>query len=407
MGLPNTLKLRESDKLTFEVGAHDSLDAVITLAERLLDRLRGIDLHCFEPMPAQDAVPHMCVGPVNEITRVLNESVRLLRSLPRLVGGAGLSLELDYTDTVLELDGEPRLPVEGKPVPMQDTFNEDLDATLKAGAGVQTTPADVTAFAQQVERMVDQLKGALDFVRMARRERSKWALITAGEEGRRKAQKSLRAALILGMRIVKPAQAHRLFPRDPSELETALIVRASLMAFREDIMNLAETGASLSDMDLALHLRDVRIRMLQLFSDRHYSALRAPDRFQLQALFGRLNAWLDVSWENFPEARAVLAELGEFSAGLNEVNNRDILVEHDRSLRDAAVTRLAALDVTLNGTDHWQAYAQALEQLKGMQWRSRELDAMVLGELDRGAGQAAELQGRIGATKAALESMTF
>ena len=409
MGLPTTLKLREADKLTFELGAHDSLDAAATLSERLLDRLRALDFSCFEAMGAEDAVPHMLSGPMNEVVRAMNEAVRLLRSLPRLAGGQAPGFDLEYSDILvdLELMGE-HIPTEGRPKPPRDKYSQGLDSLLKPQGRSQPTAADLEKFSAACDHMVEELKSALDFIRQARRERSKWALITAGEEARRKTQKSVRAGVILGMRLVSPGQAERLFPNDTSELESALRVRAALMSFRQDIGTLVATGARMQGVELGLHLRDVRIRMLQLFSDRSYSQLRAPDRFELQRLFGRMSAWLDHPWEQFEEALKNLDELGRFVDTLVAVNGRDVLVEHDREVRNRCLGRLQAMvQAAAAPIETWRTFADVLADLLAMQWRSAELDAHVLTEVDRGAGDAASLPERVAALAAAVQDLTF
>jgi hypothetical protein len=55
----------------------------------------------------------------------------------------------------------------------------------------------------------------------------------------------------------------------------------------------------------------------------------------------------------------------------------------------------------------WRNFADVLEALMGKQWRSPELDAHILTEVDRGAADAASLPERVTALATALQDFTF
>ncbi|RYF11457.1 MAG: hypothetical protein EOO40_03295 [Deltaproteobacteria bacterium] len=250
------------------------------------------------------------------------------------------------------------------------------------------------------------LKEAVESLRAARRERAKWGLITAGEEVRRITRKSLRACCLVAMRLLNVADAQKHFTSDVSDLQAGLWTRAALMAFAHDMQALSQVGAGIDGVDLGMHMRDIRIRMLQLSGDTHYSELRAPDRYQLQLLFGEISHWLDHSWEDFSRARALLTQATTLASHLSQINSRDLLVAHDKEVHALAQSKLQALLAgpagDRDGERAWRGLADALDVLTRMRWRDQALDAVVQAQLhglkpaasDRTAPNTAGGQGR-------------
>ena len=392
--------------LAFELGARASAEGAAAAAERLMNKLRLLDFRCFEPMPAETAVSHMVFGPVTELTRLLNESVRLLRSLPPLMG---VVETLDGQDSVMIPDGavvQSVLPIEGEALPPLDRYCEELDASLRRLRPRDVSDDDVHHFVEQCQKTLVVMKESLDMLRLARRQSSKWGLITAGEEARRKTQKGLRASVIMSMRLLAPAQAESLFPNDTSELQTALTVRAALMEFRRDMLALVDPATVIADNDVGLLLRDVRVRLTQLFGERSYQDLRAPDRFQLQLFMTRTNEWLDKAWDNVAPARQLMADLANYTRGLDCVNHRVILVQHDLEVKQQVLAKLLQLQERppTSSTECWRGLANALQDARRMEWRSDTLDMLVKQELTQGALSVAEMQSRAGVLAAAVHA---
>lgn len=392
--------------LAFELGARSSAEGAATAAERLLNKLRMLDFRGFESMPAETAVSHMVFGPVTELTRMVNESVRLLRSLPPMVG---VEESLDGDEAVMIPDGaiiQSTLPTEGEAIPPLDRYCEELDASLRRMRPRNVSDDDVRVFVEHCRRTLGMLKGSLELLRTARRENSKWGLITASEEARRKTQKGLRACVIMSMRLLAPAQAENLFPNDSSELQTALTVRAALMEFRRDILTLVEPAHEVSDNDVGLLLRDVRVRLTQLVGERTYQDLRAPDRFALQLFMARINEWLDKAWDNVAPARQLMSELASYARGLDCVNHRHILVQHDLEVKQQVLAKLQQLQdrPPATSTECWRGLANALQDMRRMEWRSDTLDLLVRQELVAGTLSVDEVQSRAGALAAAVNA---
>lgn len=396
-GAPVTkaLRGRDAEKLIAELGAHDTLNSATALATRLLDRLRALDFHCYEGMPAEEAVPHLMRGPVSDAVRLLNETTRLVRSLPRLVGAEEPVLwDNDEGRPDAERAG-PSSVSEGAPAPFQpglgQAVSQDLDAALIAiqSTGWQaqgpTTRAQLESYATLCGRTVMSLKEALEELRDARRERAKWGLITAGEEARRKARKSLQVTCYVAMRLMAVSDAAKYFAKEPTELQTSLWVRSALMGFVTDMQTLGSAGQPLDGANLGVHLRDVRIRMLQLFGDAHYSELRAPDRYNLQQLFGAMCKWLDKTWSDFEQARALMDQAAKLADALGRINGRDLLVEHDRQISRQAKAKLAPLasshPIDAETSAPWKSLVDTLELLSKMRWRSAVLDDVVQTQL--------------------------
>lgn len=388
----------DGEKLLSELGAHESLDSAVTFASGLLEKLRAIDFHCFESTPAEEAVPHLLNTPVAQTTRALQDAIRLIRSLPTLVGSElGAMDHHDDTQPDIDVVFANRHFVEGRPAPykpgLDASVNQDLDAAL-AHAQTQTwtsvhpaTGADLAAFGILCSRAILNLREALQNIREAQRERTKWNLIATGEEARRKVRKALRATCTVAMRLQGRQDVSKYFAKDVSELDASLYVRAILMSFYFDMHNLSLASEKLQSVDLGMHLREVRLRMLQLFSDPHYSELRAPDRFKLQKVFGEMNRWLDHTWEDYTQARALMQTAMALAQDVAKINNRDIIVAHDQQLQQQALKQADALSPTsLQSMPLEQAHKRLLEFLytaQKMQWRSPALDAVVTMQIEQ------------------------
>lgn len=391
----------EGEKLLSDQGSHESLDSVLRSASSLLETLRAIDFHCFESTPATEAVPHLLNTPVAQTTRTLQESIRLIQILPHLVGAELAAIDNDDTQPDADVALGNRHFVEGRPAPykpgLDASVNQALDAALaQSQAHIATslkpaTPEERAAFGILCHRAILNLREALQNIREAQRERTKWNLIATGEEARRKIRKALRATCIVAMRLLGHQDDSKYFTQDVSELEASLYVRAILMSFYFDIHSLSHASESLQSVDLGMHLREVRLRMLQLFSDPHYSELRAPDRFKLQKVFGEMNRWLDHTWEDYTQARALMQTVMALAQDVAKINNRDIIVAHDQQIQQQAIEQANALNASyLQNTSLEQSHKRLLELLytvQKMQWRSPALDGVVSTQLEQQAKQ--------------------
>ena len=209
---------------------------------------------------------------------------------------------------------------------------------------------------------------------------SKWGLITAAEEARHKGQKGLRAVLLLAMRLMSTgAQAASLLQRTSSELDTALSLRDLLLGFRDDVLVLVADAGALSDTDLALQVREARIRLVQLVSDRSYQDLRAPDRYEVQQMLAQVSAWIDAGARDPASARLQLSALGRFAVGLAIINKRRILLEHDQACRSQGLQQLAVFSASSGSLpERGRRLSEIVRGLASLRWRSPQLSAALV-----------------------------
>ncbi len=368
-------------RLAAELGARGSMKGASARAEALADRLRALNFCAFESVPFDVAVPELMRGPSAELARLLTESVRLLRTMPPLVGLPDAPAGHDEETVEDQAPEAGAKAQEGQARPPLDRFCEDMDNYLQTPQNEQSVQHHQQLFLQVRDMSLEILVECLDLLRAAKRERSKWALITAGEEGRRKATKSLRTNVILGMRIVSPVSADKLFVNEPSELQAALQVRDSIMLLRARVLTLLQSSVQVQpgDQEVRMLAAQVCQRLREFFQHPVYHYVRAADRYALQNHFGRIHGWV----ERLPTDEEVaivdaLEALGSTVEDLQQVNRRVILVDHDRQVRDTVLERLRALQ-----GDAWQAphagddYLQVLREAQRMQHRNLDLDNVV------------------------------
>ena len=364
---------RLQEKLACELGARANVAGAAARAAELLRSLRALQFCIFEPMSAEDAVVGMTRGPLDELVKLLNVSMRLLRSLPAFVSAHVHSGEPDDLLAEVEHALVPAF-VEGTPTPPLDKFCEQLDALVATLPALPSREAFVQQFLSVCGRTVQALKEAREAIRQQRRQQSKWGLITAGEEARRKAQKSLRAATMLAMFLVHPEQAENLFPDELSELQTALCVRRALMTFRRD--TLIATGQCLTATvtELAATLQQLKARITALSAEPAYSNIRLPDRFALQMLLAQMTQALRAPQLEYAPAKALVVAMRRAAAGLKGVNRREILVRHDAAIVAHTLQILPPpFDAKAVGNLGPQI-AQALQNVARVRWRSEALD---------------------------------
>jgi hypothetical protein len=341
-----------STALAVLTSPEDTLETVTAQAERLLQRLRRIHFVPFESMAAKDAVPHLQQGPVSEVRHALDSTLKLLRALSRITGA-----EADFTDPqqphstqAVASYGEGGPMREGVPQPMLDAYAETLETWL-AGDGITPGgaqgaegPAQVRTLARMLETMAGHITTAHAFILERLAHPSKWGLIAAGEEGRRKARRTLRAAVILATRLMQPARAPKPLADEPDLLAEALASRELVMRARADLLMLVDVGMAVSDSDLGPQMREVRMRLVQLMGAQGYGDLRVSDRHVIGVNLTELNTWLTKPWNDFGAARQILNHVAETALRLGAINLRAVLLKHDRATQLQALALLEALE---------------------------------------------------------------
>lgn len=328
----------------------ENLETLTSQADRLLGRLRSVTFVPFESMAPKDAVPHLREGPVAEVRHALDATLKLLRSLSRICQtGAEFDDGATRPRNAVAAYEEGGVTREGVPQPMLDDYTEVLDAWLEGdgippgGAQSPEAPAQLRTLARMLETMASHVHGAQAFIGERLTHVTKWGLIAAGEEGRRKARRTLRAAVVLVTRWLQPMRAHRPLPNEPDSLAEALTSRELVMRARADLLTLVDVGMAQSDSDLGPQMREVRMRFTQLMGAQHYGELRVSDRHAIGVNVNELGQWLAKPWNDFGAARKILHHVAETALRLGAINLRAVLLKHDRTTQLRALAMLEAL----------------------------------------------------------------
>ncbi|MBI5509719.1 MAG: hypothetical protein HY903_13275 [Deltaproteobacteria bacterium] len=371
-----------------EVGgaAAESMEYVLSMAKRLADKLRVIDFRNYEPLGADAAVTFMSRSAARQVHQSIVETIRLLASLPVLIlGDSSAPAEAPVEDDDAWLGGDD-LATAGTPSPLHDRIVEEIDAALtrltESDGAERSLDRDVAVSTWKM--LASQLRNCCDRLKAARRARSKWALITEGEDGRRKALKALQLGMTTAMRLAGYPAGVLAFPEDPAELQVALQVREALISLRRDLLNVTAEVEQSPDHELNITARDVRIRILELFLSPVYRDLRAADRYALQELRARVDAWLATSWDDTEAARRLLSDVRAFAGMLDQVNNRELLVTHDRRVLIRSLEAVDDLVSTLATTrkDGWLRYLRILRDAAILRSRSEAFARFLATELE-------------------------
>ncbi len=359
----------------------------------ILDILRLVDFREFESMEPEYAVAAMEFGIAMQVLGSMEDSAKLLgRWTECVMGGAEAgfseptSQDRPNTDTEgRELDDSAPRAIAGIVQPKRDRFCEDLDRYV---ARAMNPPSEQAVEMGEKPVSIEELCHNLTLELLASRERlqamcaerSKWGIITEGEEGRRKCQKILRAVFIVGCRELAPVTATELFPKDPSELETALFVREALMSFRASVRALAKDFDEVPEPEVEDLAQKALAHIETLLANDVYHMIRALDRFCLQDLRARLHTWLGSDREVTREGRWALQATKDFADILANVNRRELLIEHDRAIRNRVLGMVDGLSEYASSGNEEAVLPQVelvMLDLKKMAWRSAELDHLV------------------------------
>ena len=378
---------------------------------RILARISRVDLRRYESLAAATGVQLMMRGPVNEMLSALTDTMRLISTVPCLVTDAVEidSDELELPEPDLEFDesaGAHIEPFEGDARPATlERFCEEVDGALAQLTAAPRTDVNADALGGLCHILVGGLREAHRQLVTARGQRSKWGLIAAAEDGRRKIQRALRACLCAAACLVDVASESLPFARDQSELASALRVRDTLLHFRADILRITAACRSAGPKDLRTVAQHAIFRIASLVRDNNYHELRALDRFNLRRFRAELETWLSENGSGVDAARQALLDLNAYVDLLASVNNREVLVEHDRNVKRQAGEELesclAMLSVQQRGAA--ELYRGALERLQVLRWRDAPFGAHIDGELGR--TDESSLEKRVFATLSQLATV--
>ena len=124
-----------------------------------------------------------------------------------------------------------------------------------------------------------------------------------------------------------------------------------------------------------------------LLQNEAYYMIRALDRFGLQDLRSRFMVAQDSEASDDWRGRWALQAVRDFTDILGNVNRRELLIEHDRKIRNRALGMSSSL-LSYPPEDPIQAFSQyqaVLQDLNEMHWRDAKLDRFVSQEIEAGS----------------------
>lgn len=378
-------------------GSGDSvagLEYVIARTTAILEKLGSIDLSHYESLPAAIALDKLEEGPVAATVACLADTLRVLTTLPFVVGETGAP-EPGTSDDELDLDFDltpAAEPNEGDARPPAERVGAEIDAALARITVADQSDDDPGELDGLCRMLIQAVRASREQLQRARHERAKWSLIAAAEESRRKCQRALRAAVCAAAQVLGVDPATLVFAHEHSELASALRVREALMRFRTEVLDLTASVGEANAADMIVSARACGECINVLSHRPAYGELRALDRYTLQQVRTRLEAFVAAGGADVEGGRQALLDLNAFADLLRAVNNRETLVQHDRAKIRELIDALEACLATAN-IDPSRArrdYAPVLARFAALRWRDVALDAEVLRQVTDGAQTALE-----------------
>lgn len=376
------------ESLEGEIELQNCVQFAIGMGTKIHERLSSVDLLPCESMAAEQAVTRMIAGGAREILRATGDTIRLLAGLPDLVLDPGaaprqvhaVNEELD--DFCFDM-AQPAC--EGTPDLSFGHFADDIDDTLAR----LTTGPNLTANQKPEEllaiwrMLTDELLLAQERLREVMQKRTKWAIISQGEETKRKVLKALQYGLTAAARAIDPTSTGQALPGAQSLLATSLAVREALLAFRQRIL---KQTACVDEEDLSrvrAAARNVNVCFIELLYDNTYKDLRANDRYDLRGLHQRVADWLGNRKGSLSEGFQILLDVGAHAQLLVAVNQRAVLKDFDVRLKQQCENGLKDIRAIaeLGLQQAWLQYCDLLVDLERLKWRDNRIETFVRDEL--------------------------
>lgn len=372
-------------------GLEQELQRAIAETRDLLQKLEGVELRHFEEQEAAAAVQKMLAsgsGPLEKILVGLRGAADLLSGLP----GGSSPAEESEEQSVAELGLDDAFAESDEDLSANaaswKSYLDEVDGQLTS---LSTTRRDAEASEKELRETFGMLSAQVRRLRaqisIVAARRSKWGLITEGEEALRRTRKALRLALAALERFAGH-QAAAAGATDPRELEESLAVRRALMAFRSTVLCRLGGLEDADDVEVVACAEAARGDLLELRRQEIFTALRAPDRYQLRAFVARLG-----TSRTAVEIREVLMDLRTFADMLTEVNNREVLVEHDHSVARACLETLNSIEaISVLSPAQAESHLNAvLVDLRALEGRDGGLDALAAESSGVGSGSSDDL----------------
>ena len=164
-------------------------------------------------------------------------------------------------------------------------------------------------------------------------------------------------------------------PAYTEELQQALKVRVAVTWLRRTLKDRLKSVGEAEPEDVDWNAQQLERELKEFGSGPGWALIRAADKRSVLEFRTRLQSVRKPGLKK-KELGVLLAPFVEFVAGMRNINQREVLVQHDREL-------MAACGVTIEkafgagGDDGVRYFKQALAQAKRMQGRNGELDRYV------------------------------
>lgn len=217
------------------------------------------------------------------------------------------------------------------------------------------------------------------------------------DEARRR---TLKALTLVGsfLKPFLPPQANEMLTFAGGEdVQTSLLIRDAYFALLQEIDLLLSSSSDRSSDAIAHLMENVREVFGRFRLSRVFIKTRAPDRHLMNTLLERVEHWFTKTNPQVDEASRILADVSSFVQLLSGINNRSLLVDHDRLLVSTARDRLIDLRATLelSRVHAWETWRSILLSLQEMRWRDPSLDELVTDELILSVGSETDLRHRV------------
>jgi len=344
--------------LSVDEKTRQHLQRAVWLTTNIVEEFGKINLVPYEAMNPDDAVRRLTFDVAPVLHDLLQHARRLVTAIPRL------RCRTSHTKTVYIVGDEPAAPsdspTEGRPQPVLDTFCENFDQI-----GISSDKLVFLCGIAQIE-----MKNLSTRLKAACQKGSKWEIIAEAGETARKSQKCLRSILYLAVRLVDPAMGDDLLMSQASELQISLKVRDALCKLRNDLMRAVPEQFKTESLHEIAH-RACGV-LQDFFDEADYVQLRVRDRYDLRRFWSQL-VQDDLGDE---EVRETVKDLREYAKTLQGINERRLLLDHDRAVKQRGINALLAAKESLekNSTEYdWAVLGAALRDLPSLGYRQNSL----------------------------------
>ncbi|MBX2811070.1 MAG: hypothetical protein KTR25_04650 [Myxococcales bacterium] len=325
-----------------------------------LCQLRALPLEQYEldPMLDEGLAVWPCINPyITECLAAAQQTAaETLRCFPREYSTSEDLIDLELDLALDDLDHE-------LPCPILDSHEQRLDEMLEhvIAGKAQTIPPWLAEAANLLEKIVLEHLGRLESLHL--REDS-FALLSELNELVFRAEKTLDTMVALVIRGLTTTALENVFPNFVSNLKRALRLRAWVADFRIELKHVLSKVQPAHDHYISAIIDHIHQITNTATARPEFQWLRSADRAQIQSF----RRWILRPDIYIPEEiERKLSLLIRWSQQMSRINDRSLLVRHDREVVELAIS-------LLNQSIKGAPLIAAIETLYG---RSPDLDQLL------------------------------